>query len=238
MVALTDSLESPELLMEHLYPSEPQTVPLIQQTLTPGLEIKLDRAHDLSAVIHVERFPDGRVMLTTVPLLYGSYTVMRGTGTFSLEPPLSLNLEAGWPLFKEQTRLRAEMHYAQFKKNRGQPQAPAQIAVPGFAASGTPPPAENQLVRVEPAKAVTPPPIVQVQGKNKSARATPTPKGKLAKNKPTPKPSASATPIVVAEKSTSPPTAPAQSPIAEKSAAQPVANAPVPSSPQTAPARV
>src|SRR4051794_38438266 len=58
MVALTNSVENPELLMEHLYPSESQTVPLIKQTLTPGLEIKLDRAHDLSAVIHVERFPD------------------------------------------------------------------------------------------------------------------------------------------------------------------------------------
>src|SRR5256714_7085113 len=216
MVALTNSVENPELLMEHLYPSEPQTVPLIKQTLTPGLEIKLDRAHDLSAVIHVERFPDGRVMLTAVPLLYGTYTGMRGTGTFSLEPPLSLNLEAGWPLFKEQSRLRAEMHYAQFKQSRGQPQSPAQVAVPGLVPSGTPPPPENQLVRVEPAKAVTPPPIVQVQGKNKSAKATPTPKGKLAKGKPTPKPSASATPMVMAEKA-APPSAPVPSADAQKS---------------------
>src|SRR6516225_8233059 len=171
MVALTDSVENPELLMEHIYPAEPPTVPLIKQTLTTGLELKLDRAHDLSAVIHVERFNDGRIMLTAVPLLYGTYTVMRGTGTFSLEPPLSLNLEAGWPLYKEQARLRGEMHYAQFKESRGQPQAPAQVAIPGFTPSGTPPPAENQLIRVEAAKAVTPPPIVQVQGKNKSAKA-------------------------------------------------------------------
>jgi hypothetical protein len=218
MVALTNSVENPELLMEHLYPGEPQTVPLIKQTLTTGLELKLDRAHDLSAVIHVERFPDGRVMLTAVPLLYGTYTVMRGTGTFSLEPPLSLNLDAGWPLSKEQSRLRAEMHFTQFKQDRGQPQAPAQVAIPGFAPSGTPPPPENQLVRVEPAKAVTPPPIVQVQGKNKSAKATPTPKGKLAKGKPTPKASASvaASPPVVAEKSTSPPP-PAPSAVAQNS---------------------
>src|SRR5437764_6779840 len=234
MVALTDSVESPELLMEHLYPGEPQTVPLIQQTLTPGLEIKLDRAHDLSAVIHVERFPDGRVMLTAVPLLYGTYTVMRGTGTFSLEPPLSLNLEAGWPLFKEQSRLRAEMHYTQFKQNRGQAQAQAQVAVPGLVPGGTPPPAENQLVRVEAAKAVTPPPIVQVQGKNKSAKATPTPKGKLAKGKATPKASASASPVVAQQSPASappavaqnspPPPAPAQTPAAAQ--AQPAQSAP------------
>src|SRR5438045_1107488 len=210
MVALTGSVENPELLMEHLYPAEPQTVPLIKQTLTTGLELKLDRAHDLSAVIHVERFPDGRIMLTSVPLLYGTYTVMRGTGTFSLEPPLSLNLEAGWPLFKEQARLRGEMHYSQFKQGRQQPQSTAQVAVPGLVPSGTPPPAENQLIRVEPAKAVTPPPVVQVTGKKgkAGAKATPTPKGKLAKGKPTPQSSASATPIVVAEKSTPAPAQP------------------------------
>jgi len=227
MVALTDSLENPELLMEHLYPAEPQTVPMIKQTLNTGLELKLDRAHDLSAIIHVERFNDGRIMLTAVPLLYGTYTVMRGTGTFSLEPPLSLNLEAGWPLFKEQMRLRGEMHFAQFKQGRGQPQAPAQVSIPGLVPSGTPPPAENQLIRVEPAKPVETPAIVQVGKKGKpGAKATPTPKGKLAKGKPTPKPSVSATPIVLAEKSTSPPPpAPTSSPVAEISPQPAVAKA-------------
>src|ERR1700730_16837347 len=76
MVALTDAIENGELLMEHLYPAEPQTVPLMKQTLSPGLEIKLERTHDRSAVIHVERLTDGRIMLTAVPLLYGEYTIM------------------------------------------------------------------------------------------------------------------------------------------------------------------
>src|SRR5947209_8367734 len=48
MVALTASVESPELLMEHIYPSQPQTVPMIRQTLNTGLELKLDHAHDPS----------------------------------------------------------------------------------------------------------------------------------------------------------------------------------------------
>ena len=242
MVALTNSIENPELLMEHLYPATPPTVPLIKQTLTTGLELKLDRAHDLSAVIHVERFNDGRIMLTTVPLLYGTYTVMRGTGTFSLEPPLSLNLEAGWPLYKEQARLRGEMHYAQFKESRGQPQAPAQVAIPGLVPSGTPPPAENQLIRVEAAKAVTPPPIVQVQGKNKSAKATPTPKGKLAKGKLTPKVSASASPAAVAQASTSPvpPPVAQNSPAAapQKSPPTKAGTTPQPAATQSAPPQV
>ncbi len=224
MVALTDSLENPELLMEHLYPAEPQTVPMIKQTLNTGLELKLDRAHDLSAVIHVERFNDGRIMVTAVPLLYGTYTVMRGTGTFSLEPPLSLNVEAGWPLFKEQGRLRGEMHFAQFKQSRGQPQAPAQVSIPGLVPNGTPPPAENQLIRVEPAKPVETPAIVQV---GKKSKATPTPKGKLAKGKPTPKASASASPAVVAQTSASP--APPPPVVAQKSPPPPVpAKSPTP----------
>ena len=240
MVALTDSVENPELLMEHLYPAEPPTVPMIRQTLTTGLELKLDRAHDLSAVIHVERFNDGRVMLTAVPLLYGTYTVMRGTGTFSLEPPLSLNLEAGWPLFKEQGRLRAELHFTQFKQGRGQPQAPAQVAIPGFNPSGTPPPAENQLIRVETAKPVETPAVVQVGKKGKAgAKPMPTPKGKLAKGKPTPKASASASPITVAANVpySPPPTSssPGASAAPQKSPAAKVPATPAPAATQPPP---
>ena len=234
MVALTDSIENPELLMEHLYPAEPRTVPLIKQTLTTGLELKLDRAHDLSAVIHVERFADGRIMLTSVPLLYGTYTVMRGTGTFSLEPPLSLNLEGGWPLFKEQARLRGEMHYAQFRQGTPHAEAPAQVAIPGLAPGGSPPPPQNQLVRVEPAKAVETPAMVQIPPKKgkAGAKATPTPKGKLAKNKPTPQPSASATPFVVAAKSATAPQAP--SPIVQASPPPAPARTPLPPAPAAA----
>jgi hypothetical protein len=198
MVALTSAVENGELLMEHVYPAEPQTVPLMKKTLTPGLEIKLERTHDLSAVIHVERLSDGRLILTAVPLLYGEYTVLHGSGTFSLEPPLNLNLEAGWPLFKEQARLRAEMHYA----NRPQQStAPAGgVPIPGFTPAGPPPPPENQLVRVEPAKPVPveTPNIAQIPARGgKAAKGG---KGaKLAKNQKTaPKPSASATAAVAA----------------------------------------
>src|ERR1700704_817851 len=64
MVALTNAVDHGELLMEHIYPADEQVMPLMQQTLTPGLEIKLERTHDLSAIIHVERLNDGRIMLT------------------------------------------------------------------------------------------------------------------------------------------------------------------------------
>jgi len=74
----------------------------MRQTLAPGLEIRLERTHDISAVIHADRSADGRVLITAMPLLYGTYTVTRGTGTFTLSPPLDLNLAAGWPLFKRE----------------------------------------------------------------------------------------------------------------------------------------
>jgi hypothetical protein len=206
VVALTDSVEHGQVLMEHIYPGDAETVPLIKQTLNVGLELKLERTHDLSAIIHVERLGDGRLMVTAIPLLYGRYTVTKGTGTFSLEPPLDLNLEAGWPLNKDSVRRKAEIRFATFRQNT--PAVGGPVSIPGITLSGTPPPAENELVRVEPAVAVeTPKPAAEVAKLDKNAKATPTPKGtKLAKNQkatPTPAPTAvavapSAAPIAVA----------------------------------------
>ena len=234
MVALTNAIENGELLMEHVYPADPQTTPLMKQTLNVGLEIKFERTHDLSAVVHAERLADGRIMITAVPLLYGTYTIMRGTGTFSLEPPLSLNLEAGWPLFKEQSRLRAEMHYANYRQTSPAAPAAGQVPIPGLAPTGTPPPPENQLVRVEAAKPVETPAIVQVSPKHgkPGAKATPTPKGKLAKNqKATPKPSPSATAAAIAQTSRSPALAPPTAPVATPPA---VMKPPTPAAPEIA----
>src|SRR3982750_2960535 len=82
MVALTNAVDHGELLMEHAYPADPQALPLMKQTLGMGLEIKLERTHDLASVIHADRLSDGRVMITAIPLLYGSYAAARGPGTF------------------------------------------------------------------------------------------------------------------------------------------------------------
>src|ERR1043166_650136 len=161
MVALTSGVDHGELLMEHVYPATSDVMPLMKQTLNVGLEIKLERTHDLSAVIHAERLADGRIMITAIPLLYGTYTITRGPGTFTLEPPLDLNLAAGWPLFKREQLRAAEDRFAQLRQN--EPVEPGTIAIPGISPTGAPPPSENQLVRVEPAlpigtPAVTSPP--------------------------------------------------------------------------------
>src|SRR6266481_2868957 len=175
MAALTAAVDSGELLMEHVYPANPEALPLMKQTLTVGLQVKLERSHDISAVIHAERLIDGRILITAVPLLYGSYTVTRGLGTFRLEPPLSLNLAAGWPLFKSQERASIEQRLAEYREKMAVSQA-GPIPIPG--ASATPPPARNELVRIEQARPVArlsmTPPVVASNEK----LAKPTPRGK------------------------------------------------------------
>ncbi|MEY2489903.1 MAG: hypothetical protein QOC70_1845 [Verrucomicrobiota bacterium] len=187
MVALTNAADHGETLMEHVYPSDPHVLPLMKQTLVTGLEVKLERTHDLSAVIHAERLSDGRIMITAMPLLYGSYTVTRGSGTFTLEPPLDLNLKGGWPLFKEPARVAAETRF----RERVSPNR--QSSVVAGLAPAPPPPAENALIRVEPAQQIEAPKVAAMSP-TPPAKPTATPKsGKLAKNKkatPTPAPPA------------------------------------------------
>ncbi len=187
VTALTTAVEYGELLLEHIYPADAQAVPLMKETLVTGLEMKLDRGHDLSAVVHAERLSDGRLLITAVPLLYGSYTVTQGRGSFSLEPPLALNMAAGWPIFKQALRRKAEMRFAEYRQKA----APTgqQVPLPGLNLTPTPPSAANELVRVEAAEPVqtpSPKPAAAL------AKASPTPKsGKVAKNeKPSPTPAA------------------------------------------------
>src|SRR5215475_866105 len=184
MAALTAAVDSGELLMEHVYPAKPEALSLMKQTLTVGLEVKLERTHDISAVIHAERLVDGRILVTAVPLLYGSYTVTRGLGTFRLEPPPNLNLAAGWPLFNSQQRASIEQRLAEYRQRMAVTQAgPAPVPISGVGGSATPPPARNELVRIEQARPVAPlamtPPMVA--SNEKLAQPTPVPKGKRGK---------------------------------------------------------
>src|SRR5260370_973566 len=220
MVALTHAIDNGELLMEHVYPASPEALPLMKQTLTVGLEVKLERTHDISAVIHADRLVDGRMMVTVVPLLYGSYTVTRGLGTFRLEPPLTLNLAAGWPLFKSQERTSVEQRYAEYRQKAAAAQGDGPIPIPGLTPSSTPPPAQNELVRVEQARPVqifSPPPVLAKN--NKLAKATPLPKGKKGKKQKLESPPQAATPSqpLFAQK----PSAPSPTPITVASARTP-----------------
>jgi len=205
MVALMNAIDNGELVMEHLYPAKPEALPLMKQTLTVGLEVKLERTHDISAVIHAERLVDGRIMITAVPLLYGSYTVTRGLGTFRLEPPLFLNLAAGWPLFKPQERDAIEQRLADNRQKAAATQG-APVPIPGLSPSAPPPPAENELVRVEQAKPVQAfsPPVLAKN--DKLAKPTPLPRGKRGKKQKleSPPPASTPAPPMVAQKAVAP----------------------------------
>jgi hypothetical protein len=125
---------------------------------------------------------------------------------------MDLNLGAGWPVFKDATRRKAEIHFATYRQQS--PAAERNVPVPGLAPSGSPPPAENELVRVEQAMPLEAPKVAAVQPKidNRSAKATPTPKGgKLAKNQ-----KASPTPAIAQQLVT-----PSPAPIAMAAASTP-----------------
>lgn len=179
-VALTRAVEQPELLMEHVFTTaDEHDARLLKERLVMGMDVSFERTHDLSAVIHAERLPDGRIQITVVPLLYGSYAVTRGTGTFSLEPPAELNLAAGFPLFKTEMRRTVETRYDSYRSRL----APATSTLPivGLLPGRTAPPPEDALVRVEPAmplekESSTPPPRLRdrttTAAKKKEAEST------------------------------------------------------------------
>lgn len=161
-VALARAVQEPELLMEHIFTTaDEHDAKLLTPMLVTGMDLNFERTHDLSAVIHAERLPDGRIQISAIPLLYGSYAMTRGSGTYSLEPPTGLNLAAGWPLFKDDELRVAETHYDKYRQKL----APVNgsVAIAGLPpVKSTPSPITDALVRVElaaPAETATPPVI-------------------------------------------------------------------------------
>jgi len=99
MVALLQAVEQPEVLLEQIFTTDEANLPALERSLSLGQEIKLEKPLDLSAVIHINRLPDHRMRLTTMPLLYGTYGSGKGPASFSLKPPEKLNMQAGLPVF-------------------------------------------------------------------------------------------------------------------------------------------
>lgn len=126
VVALAQSVDFPQVVVEHVYTANKETLPVLDQMLEPGLDIKLEKTMDLSAVIHIAKLSDGRLQLTIIPLLYGSYALKQGSGSFSLEPPPDLNVGAGLPIVKGQLLQDAFKTYADTLRRRHGP-----IPIPG-----------------------------------------------------------------------------------------------------------
>jgi hypothetical protein len=98
LVALLQAVEQPEVLLEQLFTTDEKNLPGLKHALTPNQEIKLEKPLDLSAIIQATRLDDNRILLTTMPLLYGTYGAGHGPASFSLQPPDELNLDAGVPV--------------------------------------------------------------------------------------------------------------------------------------------
>ena len=160
-VALAQAAENPQVVIEHIYPATPQVLPAIEQMLRTGLDIKLEKSLDLSAVIHVARTPDGRLQFTLVPLLYGSYALKQGEGSFSLEPPNTLNPGAGLPIVRGQLYEDALKNFAEYSRKYNAAASPAG-AIPGIPVAQ---PVASTIIQLDP-----PPAPVVAKG-----TATPTP---------------------------------------------------------------
>jgi len=140
VVALAYSPTVPQVLIEQIFPSKRPVVLVLQRMLLTGLDLRLDRKTDLSALISVRRLKDSRMQFTTVPLLYGSYASTTGPGTFSLTPPEQLNVAAGLPVLDDKIIAEADEKLATHNFRAG-------VKSPD---GKTPPPVvRNQLMRVE-----------------------------------------------------------------------------------------
>jgi hypothetical protein len=202
VVAMAQSVDFPQVLIEHVYTTPAENVPMLRQMLGTGLDIKLERTLDLSAVVHIEKLYDGKLLFTVVPLLYGSYALKQGAGGFSLEPPPELNLAAGLPVVKTAGLDTAFKTFAAYRKKKGLSE---KIISPALLAnSSTPAPSQpaHELVRVDeptPPPAPTPPatawkgPVTRV-GPPGASPATPPPTA--SRGQPSPPPVAMTNPNV------------------------------------------
>jgi hypothetical protein len=233
VVALAQANDYPQVMIEHVYTSAPEAVPTILKHLQIGLDMPIEKTHDLAAVIHIEKVFDGRLQFTVVPLLYGNYAVKHGVGTFALEPPKDINLTVGAPIIRG-TRLEDGLkNYASFRRTR-----PGASPVAGMSADPEPQMAETgpELVRLDALPAGVKAPETGALPEMPVATPVPVP-GRTAVRKATP-------PVVLAmnNRATPPPATPApavppiQATILENSTGEPRTVQPVaPVEPQAVP---
>ena len=149
VVALAQSADMSQVVIEHVYTSSPRSVPAVRAALQTGLDMVMKKTEHLSALLHVERMPDGHMQFTLVPLLYGTYRVVNGVGTFSLEPPAELNMEPGLPVIKAQAFQDGLKKFAEYRRTH-------RITSADATAGEAAPPPQPELVSVDPPQPVPP----------------------------------------------------------------------------------
>ncbi|MDD5201115.1 MAG: hypothetical protein PHC88_15090 [Terrimicrobiaceae bacterium] len=198
VVAVAQDSEVPQLIVEHVFTTDERMVPTLHRSLLTGLDIPVQRSINLSPIIHVERLPDGRLKLTTVPIQYPDYSATQGPGGFSLEPPPTLNVEAGLPIVSPGKLAEADERYAAYRRKLANPNnanlnPPSNALVPVRPATATggqtpepkiaqePPPAREEPATPAPVASTPPPappaeprvlPAIPVNGPQPAAVAT------------------------------------------------------------------
>lgn len=167
VAVIAQSNDNPGVLLEHAFPAPADSVPHLLRMFQTGSELNFerrpDRAIDISSVVHIEKLPDGRIKVTAVPLVYGTYTstASDGPGTFSLSPPDHLNLAEGPPLLSADQTTEANDAFKNYLRRSGL----AGVFKPseGKAIAAKP---SHDFIRVEPAQPAdggprpTPPPPI------------------------------------------------------------------------------
>ncbi len=173
-VALARSMEEPKLIIEQLYPAEPEATEDLRSMLQPGVEIKLERTYDLSAVLHVERLPADAWQVTIVPLNYDSYGLGDGREVH-LAPPLMPNLAGLLPVLEPPLETQASS-IAMSKNGKAQSPTPVKEDVPVLARSGpTPDQSVIRVARAQPLTGTLPPLPKATPAPSAVALSSPTP---------------------------------------------------------------
>lgn len=201
IVAVAQDSKQPQVLIEHVFTADPKVVPIVHRNLLTGQPIVLERgkhARDLAAIIGIDRLDDGRLKFTVVPISYPGYAVANGPGSFDLEPPKTLNVEAGLPILSKAKQTEADARYATYRRKLGRPDAdnaadaPSQLVriQPALPSEGGPPPEPTVAEATPPEPTPAPTPAV--------AAATPEPEVRTAIPVNAPVPTPAPAPVAVA----------------------------------------
>jgi hypothetical protein len=203
VVALVQSNDVPTIYVEAVFPGPKEQLASMQRVLVTGLGLELRRSFDLTAIVHITNLGGGRLLFTSMPLLYSSYG--QSGSSFQLEPPAALYVKAGLPLVGNNQFEAAETRFAQYRRAAGSQLAstnapstkvPSSNASPSASAFNSP--TLVAALRAAPVSTPTPAPLV------KQPHASPTPKQPVAAATPVSRPTASPTPTAPAVAETTP----------------------------------
>lgn len=124
-VVLAQSLESPQALVEAVFPANNKTGRALEAALPAGSRLALERSLDLVALLHIDRLDDGRMQFTAIPLTYGGWQTRRGDARFSLKSPEELekddprcmvDVAAGLPIVRGERLKKATSSYLDHRR--------------------------------------------------------------------------------------------------------------------------